>query len=524
MISGLFGGIGIFILGMILLTDGLKNLAGESLKQGLKKLTGGVSSSIGSGFFMTAILQSSHATILTTIGFVSAGLLTFQQSIGLILGANLGTTSTGWIVSLIGFKMSMGKIVFPLIGIGALLKLLSKGKLGEIGITIAGFSLLFLGIEFLQTSMKEVATVFNPSSIASDGILDKVYLVLSGLGMTIVMQSSSAALATTLSALNEGALNVKQACYMVIGQNIGTTLTAGIAAVGASVSAKRTATIHIVFNVVAAVVAFLILEPLLLGLGILLDWLNLKDPVSNIAIFHTAFNLLGIIIFLPFTNRFSELVCRILPEKENSSNKYLDKVLYNSPTLALDTVERGVFEIFKKSILVLSELLNGSLSTENLKMQTDILRNELTESLNFTEKIPHSGISIQDQENHTSVLHCIDHIYNLLSAIDEGIEHAHSIQSDTTGRMSLKLSSTLERLIPLLDEFQLEKLPVDSLGDESGEMAEFRKKERLRILSEAVDGKIKPSSLLLDIDTIRWFDRVYYYIWRTSYHFQHRKN
>ena len=126
LIANLLGGIGTFTLGMVLITDSLKNLAGNSLKEGLKKFTGGTFSSIVTGIISTTILQSSHATILTTIGFVSAGILSFKQSIGIILGANLGTTSTGWIVSLVGFKLSMGKLAFPLIGIGAMLKLLFK--------------------------------------------------------------------------------------------------------------------------------------------------------------------------------------------------------------------------------------------------------------------------------------------------------------------------------------------------------------------------------------------------------------
>jgi phosphate:Na+ symporter len=521
MIAGLFGGIGIFILGMVLLTDGLKNLAGESLKERFKQLTGGTGTAIFSGCIMTAILQSSHATILTTMGFVSAGLLTFQQSIGLILGANLGTTSTGWIVSLIGFKLSMGKVVFPLIGAGSMMKLLSKGKLGELGMSLAGFSLLFLGIDFLQISMKSVAGFFNPSGLSTDSFLDKIWMVLSGVGMTVVLQSSSAALATTLSALNEGAINIRQACYLVIGQNIGTTLTAGIAAVGASVAAKRTATIHIVFNVVAAIVAFSILHPLLLVMEKILDVWNMDTPVTVIAFFHSVFNILGIIVFLPFIQKFSVLVIRLLPEEANNPNRYLDPVLYHSPAVAIDTAERGVFGIFHQTLQTLRAIVSGSKSLENQKEETELLFSELTESLEFLEKVP---LSPRVQETNISVLHAIDHMKQLINSFEDAKILNLTQYPEIIEKLKKELLATIDILLENWDSLDFSRIPVNLLEEKSKQLANYRKTIRLEILSTTASGKLKAAVAMKEIDSIRWFDKVYYYLWRISYHFQHKKD
>jgi phosphate:Na+ symporter len=514
LIANLLGGVGTFILGMVLLTDSLKNLAGDSLKEGLKKFTGGTISAIGTGFIATAILQSSHATILTTIGFVSAGILTFQQSVGIILGANLGTTSTGWIVSLIGFKLSMGKIAFPLIGIGAMLKLLFKRKLGDLGLCLAGFSLLFMGIDFLQVAMKGFSGVFNPSNIPTDNFFNSILIVLSGIGMTIVMQSSSAALATTLSALSEGAIHIDQACYLVIGQNIGTTLTAGIAAIGAGVSAKRTALIHVIFNLVAAIVAFIIMRPLLTGMNILLDRWDMDDPVTITVVFHSMFNVIGILVFVPFIAWFSKKIADFLPEEEDNPNRYLDPVLYNSPSFALDAVERSLHELFQENLVQLEHSFQSEKLGENSKISAKS-RDMLNEVMLFSEKIPMNNSSSSDQDLKTSLLHCMDHLDSLL---DEILEHKIASPKADKSPM-LELKKELIETIRKVKESSLDDLPLQELESRSKDMADFRKKTRLQVLSSTASGKLKASEAMEEIDAVRWFDKVHYYLWRICYHF-----
>ena len=515
LIANLLGGIGTFTLGMVLITDSLKNLAGNSLKEALKKFTGGTFSSIVTGIISTTILQSSHATILTTIGFVSAGILSFKQSIGIILGANLGTTSTGWIVSLVGFKLSMGKLAFPLIGIGAMLKLLFKRKLGEFGLFLAGFSLLFLGIDFLQTAMRGFSQNFNPSNIPTNTLFNKIWIVLSGIGMTIVMQSSSAALTTTLSALSENVIHLEQACYLVIGQNIGTTLTAGIAAIGAGIPAKRTALVHVLFNILAAIVAFIILHPLLIGMNKLLDYWDMDDPVSITVVFHSVFNLIGILVFLPFLSWFSQKIIELFPEEKEDPTRYLDIILYNSPSIALDTLERSLFELLKMILKSIEKIFQSQVDLHEIHNEAVKYKEKLKQIILFSEKIPVSQVSEKEQELKNSLLHIIDHLDSLLDTI---LIHQISIFEYSKINIELLKKELLETTNKIL-ESDLKNLPLEYIESRSKDLAEFRKSTRLKILSTTAEGNIKASEAIREIDMVRWFDRVHYYLWRLTYHF-----
>ena len=192
-LSGVIGGIGLFLLGMILMTDGLKSLAGDALRSILIRYTANRYSACAAGAGITAIVQSSSATTVATIGFVSAGLLPFQNAVGVIIGAALGPTSTGWIVSLLGLKLSVGKIMLPFIGFGALARLMTRGKPAQIGTVVAGFGVIFVGIDTLQGGMEGLSQQFDPSSWPQATIAGRALLVLIGIAMTVVMQSSSAA-------------------------------------------------------------------------------------------------------------------------------------------------------------------------------------------------------------------------------------------------------------------------------------------------------------------------------------------
>ncbi|NUQ49198.1 MAG: Na/Pi symporter, partial [Phycisphaerae bacterium] len=192
MIAALLGGLGLFLLGMVLLTDGLKALAGDALRRILTRMVAGPVSGIGWGALITAVVQSSHATTLATVGFVSAGLLSFSQAVGVVFGANLGTTSTGWIVSQLGFKVSLGAFSSPLVLIGVLLRLLSHGRAAHFGAALCGFGLLFIGIDLLQGGMTAVSGHLSPGDLpgAGAGLAGRAALVGLGFIMTILTQSS----------------------------------------------------------------------------------------------------------------------------------------------------------------------------------------------------------------------------------------------------------------------------------------------------------------------------------------------
>lgn len=330
------GGIGLFLLGMVLMTDGLKTLAGDALRQVLARFTGSPLRAVAAGAGVTALVQSSSATTLATIGFVSAGLLGFNNAIGVIIGANLGTTSTGWIVSLLGLKFSVGAFALPLVGVGALMRLVGRERLAQAGLVLAGFGLIFVGIDVLQDGMEGFATRIDLAAYSAPGFGPRLLLVGVGVAMTVLMQSSSAAVATTLTALAGGAIGLDQAAALVIGQNIGTTVTAGLAAIGASVPARRTALVHAAFNFGAALIAFSIL-PLFVDI---VEWLmsddgSGADHALTIAAFHTTFNVLGALLFVPLIPRLAAWAERVLPERQSPLTRYLDPALREVPALAV---------------------------------------------------------------------------------------------------------------------------------------------------------------------------------------------
>ena len=201
----LLGGTGLFLLGMILMSDGLKTAAGGSLRRVLERSTGTPVSAFLSGVGLTALVQSSSATTVATIGFVSAGLLSFPSAVGVIIGANVGTTSTGWIVSLLGFKMNVGIFALPLIGVGALARLLGSGRRSSLGMALAGFGLIFVGIDFLRTGMGGLAQRIDLSGLSDGSLAGRLAMVAAGFAMAFLLQSSSAAVALTLAALHGGA-------------------------------------------------------------------------------------------------------------------------------------------------------------------------------------------------------------------------------------------------------------------------------------------------------------------------------
>jgi len=318
------GGLGLFLLGIHHLTEGLKGLAGDSLRRTLQAMVGGRLSSIISGALFTVLIQSSTATTLTVIGFVSAGLVTFTQAVGVIIGATFGTTSTPWLVAIFGFRLRISAFAMPMIGIGAFLWIIAKGKTRSAGAILAGFGLLFVGIDYLQTGMEGVS--WNLDAIGGSGFGWQWILAGIGILMSIVMQSSSAA-AATLVALNAGSLTFDQACAMIVGQSVGTAATSAMVAIGAGLAVRRAALAHIVYNVAVGIVGILLLGPLAAA-G---RWAGARvddpDGVLALAAFSSIFKLVGILAFYPWLDGFSRFIERISGRGTETAVSRLDLVL-----------------------------------------------------------------------------------------------------------------------------------------------------------------------------------------------------
>jgi phosphate:Na+ symporter len=316
----LLGGLGLFLLGIHHLTEGLKGLAGDSLRRALQRLASGRFSAVASGAVFTALIQSSTAAILTVIGFVSAGLVTFSQAIAVIMGATLGTTSTPWLLAIFGFRVRIATAALPILGIGAILWLVAKGRTRSLGAILAGFGLLFTAIDYMQTGMKGVSWNFE----AFTGPGSQWILAGIGIVMTIVMQSSTAAAATTLVALNAGSLTFEQGCAMIVGQSIGTTATTALVMIGGSLAVRRAALAHILFSSIIGVLGIVFLGPLAAAADWVGSRVNDPDGVVALAAFSSIFKLAGIAAFYPWIDRFSQLIVRISGPGSESALSRLD--------------------------------------------------------------------------------------------------------------------------------------------------------------------------------------------------------
>src|SRR5215813_2144721 len=352
----LVGGLGLFLLGIHHLTEGLKGLAGDSLRRGLQRLASGRLSAVLSGAVFTAIIQSSTAAILTVIGFVSAGLVTFSQAIGVIMGATLGTTSTPWLIAVFGFRVRIADAALPVIAVGALLWLVAKGRTRSLGAILAGFGLIFTAIEFMQTGMAGVS--WNFKAITGPGSM----WLLAGIGivMSIVMQSSTAAAATTLVALNAGSLTFEQGCAMIVGQSIGTTATSALVMIGASLAVRRAALAHILFSGIVGVLGMVFLRPLAAAAHWVGAQLHDPDGVLALAAFSSIFKFAGIAAFYPFIDAFSRLIVRISGTGSDSALSRLEPAVADAGApIALEAAWRAIVEVARGAIEAVRRRLAG---------------------------------------------------------------------------------------------------------------------------------------------------------------------
>jgi phosphate:Na+ symporter len=505
--------VGLFLLGMVLMTDGLKAVAGDALRRVLRRFESGPLSALFSGITVTALLQSSSATTLTTIAFVSAGLLTFPQAVGVIFGANIGTTSTGWLVSLLGLKVNVSAVALPLVGVGALLRLLGRGRLTAVGVALAGFGLIFAGIDTLQDGMRDLSTRFDPAAFPADTLGSRLLLVGVGTAMTVVMQSSSAAVATTLAALHGGAIGLEQAAALVIGQNIGTTVTAVIASVGASVPAKRTAWAHILFNVITGILALAIL-PLFLGLVTSVTEKAHGDGATAIAGFHTAFNLLGVLLFLPMVGPFSRLIMRLIPERGPTLTQHLDRTVAGIPGVAVDAAWRTARDIGKVLVGVARAQLAPDLSKERMEQELEASGKALEETQQFLEKVGASQEFANVHQRHIHVLHALEHLGLLMGECREGAQVEPALHSEhlapTVERVRQHLAAAAGWLAQEREDTPVPGSPHVLEG--------IRRSERARLLTLTAQGQISTVETSRLLEGLRWLDRMVHHTFRVLEH------
>jgi len=552
-----FGGVGLFLLGMSVMTAGLKGLAGSRLRAVLSKAAATPLSGAFWGAVVTLIVQSSSATTMTTIGLVSAGVLAFQQGMALVFGANVGTTGTGWLVALIGVRVSLTAAALPMIFVGALIKLLGHGRLSAAGAALAGFALVLFGLTTLQQGMGGLAEQLHPSDLPAvlgtrwwSGLYGVLALIVIGLVMTAVLQSSTAAIAITLSAQHAGAIGLDQACALIIGQNIGTATSSAMAAIGASRTAKRLALAYILFKLISALIA-LALFPVVIPL--LIRASSVVDGTTLLAAYHTAFNVVGVAVLLPVIGGFTRLVERILPERGSSLTKCLDPAALATPVATVEAVRRTVARALEAICGSLATALAPASPAASARPKEEIVpvavaADALRQAQEFLSEAGGPPESEDERQRLTSTLHALDHASRLTEAVSEQTEFDTNYAGSDDARAvtvcaeAMRKAAVLAAVVAPLPSGSESAVPIGSERNPKGlfhsgsetrgsteqalaelercakELGVLRRDHRSATLGSVASGALTAEDAITRVDALRRLEAMAHHAWRSAAH------
>jgi phosphate:Na+ symporter len=418
----LIGSLGLFIFGMKIMSDGLQRTAGEKLRKMLGSITSNRFKGVFTGFMSTSIVQSSSVTTVMTVSLVNAGLINLRQSAGVMMGANIGTTITAWLVLLLGFKVSVSSYALVLIALGAPLLFMTFRKSKDLANSIIGFAILFIGLQFLKDAVPDLDkdSAFVQFFVNYKDIPFFSNLMFVGLGalVTIVIQSSSAAMALTLTMVSKGIIPFEVACAMVLGENIGTTITAELASLIGNVHAKRSARIHSLFNVIGVTWMLIVIPFFLDGIGLIIGQshgiaFNPKDTgMANegIALFHTLFNSANVLLligFVPFIVRFAERTVKSKGEADEEFKlDYISVGGIGTPEVAILEAKKEVAkfgEVTTRMNSFLKTLINDPDKKIRIKMFNKIKRyEEITDRVESEVAEYLDNLSVQEISQETS--------------------------------------------------------------------------------------------------------------------------
>jgi phosphate:Na+ symporter len=505
----LLGGLGLFLLGIHHLTEGLKGLAGDSLRRALQTLVAGRFSAVASGALFTVAIQSSTATTLTVIGFVSAGLVTFYQAVGVIVGATFGTTSTPWLVAIFGFRVSISAGALPMLGIGAFLWLIANGRARSLGAILAGFGLLFIGIDYLQRGMDGIS--WNLDALGGNGFGWQWILAGIGILMSIVMQSSSAAAATTLVALHAGSLTFDQACAMIVGQSVGTAATSAMVAIGGVLAVRRAALAHIVYNVSVGIIGILLLGPITAAAGWVGSRLDDPNGVLALAAFSSLFKFVGVLAFYPWLDRFSRLIIGISGKGSESAVSHLDPVLAEAGgSVALEAAWRATLELAHGSVDAVRRRLGGDgvgydPPVEAVRQIDDFLESLSLETTDLSTIEPRL----------VRLCHALDHLIQLhddLARIPPAVSDWQPVAGFEAGARALAVwldATTNPEAAP-------DGAVFEAVEDASKQLTDERKTGRDKTLEDIALQRMPISAARAALETLAWADGALYHAWRLA--------
>lgn len=453
------GSLGLFLYGMKILSDGLQKATGEKMKSFLQLMTKNRFLSVLTGLLITIIIQSSSATTVMVVSFVNASLINLVQAIGVIMGANIGTTVTGWIVAILGFKMDITALALCSIAVALPLMFSSRTRRREVSEIFLGFGLLFFGLTYLQNSMPDISK--SPEILEflarfdNGSFLSVLSCIIIGTLLTIIVQSSSASMAITITMAYQGWIGVNTAAALCLGQNIGTTVTAYLASIGTSTNAKRAAWAHIMFNVIGSVFALILFKPMLRLINAMtpgdiytFTGTQLTSSLPTfLAMYHTMFNLVNTIIFFPFIKVFASLIERCIPERSSYADEtyhftYIANSHVDTPELYLLTVKQEIQKMGALTHTMFEEYQNcfgknsGEIDLESevkaMKKKEEYADQMQEQLTSFCVKMLQDSQSPTNADTLTSLIRVIDElesitdsIYNLTKITEQRISEGY---------------------------------------------------------------------------------------------------
>jgi phosphate:Na+ symporter len=547
------GGVGLFLLGMAVMTDGLKALAGTALKTVLERAAATPLLGTFWGAIITLLVQSSSATTMTTIGLVSAGLLTFPQGLSLVFGANIGTTGTGWLVAAFGVRISLTAAALPIVFVGALMKVVGRGRLAAAGAAIAGFALILVGLSTLQQGMGGLAESLHPSDLPTitnaagaidlRGLLNVLLLVVVGAVMTTVMQSSTASIAVALSALYAGAVGLDQGLALVIGQNIGTATSSAVAAIGASSTAKRLAVAYIAFKLVAALIAIVLfpfVTPAIVRLA------QTVDPTALLAAYHTAYNVIGVAVLLPLMGPFTRLIERFVPERGSPFTKYLDPASLRSPMVAVAAVRRTIERALETLCVATASGLDRAVQGGTVRpVLDDVKRAQASDAMREASAFLSKSDPPPSEEGHewfTSTVHALDHASRLAEAVDAIAKTGVATEGAEEARAAALCAGSMRDAAAAAANLAVAAGPAHAADDElaakiagaaapAGDgsaaleraataLADLKAAHRSATLDMVASGKLTAAQAMARVDAVALMSRLAHHAWRAVAHLE----
>lgn len=550
---------GMFLYGMNLMSAGLQKAAGSKMRGFLTAMTSNPFKGVLTGLGITSVIQSSSATTVMTVGFVNAGLLTLSQAVGVIMGANIGTTVTAWLVSLLGFKADISLFAVPLMAVGFILSLSKRDKRRHISELIIGFSLLFLGLSLMKESVPDLKQTPEVLAFIQDwtsyGFGSVLIFLLFGTVLTLVLQSSSATMALTLIMVNMGWIPFEMGAAMVLGENIGTTITANIAAAVGNPNARRAAMAHTLFNVFGVIWALILFTPFLKFVGTTITWMGLPNPMDiahsadivmteeqeiaslyGISMLHTLFNLFNTLILVWFVPLIVKIVCYIIKDKKTAEDdtvklKFIDAGPLSTAELAVGQARNEVIhfaEISRRNIDHIRQVIAADKDDEfNAARERLVKYEEISDRIEyeiaqFLNALPEDSIS---DETRTETKRMYKIIGELESLGDSGESisrilarrnsHERTFTEEQKSKLNLMLTSVDKAYGIMIDNLRSEEL--SQLGLRLATDCEFEINEMRNNIREEEIRKIEKDgasylSSVYYLDTLSEIERMGDYI------------